>query len=132
MTYPRGAAVAEVGWSSKENRNWDDFVRRMETQYVRYQQIGINYAKSAYQVYFEVDDHVQEKKAVVILKTDSYQPEIHYTLDGTEPLSVSPRYETPFDVKKYTTIRAATFKNGERISPVSVYSVVHFTDTLKR
>lgn len=132
MTYPRGAVVAEVGWSSKENRNWDDFVRRMETQYVRYQQIGINYAKSAYQVYFEVDDHVQEKKAVVILKTDSYQPEIHYTLDGTEPLSVSPRYETPFDVKKYTTIRAATFKNGERISPVSVYSVVHFTDTLKR
>ncbi len=132
MAYPRGAAIAEVGWSSKKNRNWDDFVRRMETQYVRYQQIGINYAKSAYQVYFEVDDHVQEKKSVVILKTDSYQPEIHYTLDGTEPLSVSSRYETPFDVKKYTTIRAATFKNGERISPVSIRSIVHFTDTLKR
>lgn len=130
MTYPRGAAVAEVGWSSKENRNWDDFVRRMETQYVRYQQIGINYAKSAYQVYFEVDD-LPENKSVVMLKTDSYQPEIHYTLDGTEPLSGSPRYETPFDVKEFTTIRAAAFKNGERISPVSVRSIVHFTDASK-
>ncbi len=131
MTFPRGGAVAEVGWSSKENRNWDDFVRRMEIQYERYQQMGINYAKSAYQVYFEVDDDVKKGKSTVTLKTDSYRPEIHYTLNGTQPSSGSPLYKGPFNVKEYITIRAATFKNGEQISPVSVRSIVHFTDTPK-
>lgn len=126
MTYPRGAAVAEIGWSSLENKNWDDFIRRLEAQYMRYEQMGINYAKSAYQVYFEVEDNVAGGKSTVVLKTDSYRPEIRYTLDGTEPAPDSPKYEGPFDVAEYTTVRAATFKEGERVSPVSVRSMVHF------
>jgi len=126
MTYPRGAAVAEIGWSSLGNKNWDDFIRRLEAQYVRYEQMGINYAKSAYQVYFEVEDDVVSGKSTIALKTDSYRPEIRYTLDGTEPSLDSPTYDGPFEVAEYTTVRAATFKEGKRVSPVSVRSVVHF------
>lgn len=126
MTYPRGAAVAEIGWSSPENKNWEDFIRRMETQYVRYERAGINYAKSAYQVYFEVEDNVASNTSTVTLKTDSYRPLIHYTTDGTEPSANSPRYEGPFEVAEYTTVRAATFRDGQRISPVSIRSMVHF------
>lgn len=129
MTYPRGAAVAEIGWSSLENKNWDDFIRRLEAQYLRYEQKGINFAKSAYQVYFEVADDTVGKKSTVALKTDSYLPEIHYTLDGTAPSLGSPKYEEPFEVAEYTTVRAATFKDDKRISPVSVWSVVHFEKT---
>ncbi|MFC3198719.1 beta-N-acetylhexosaminidase [Parapedobacter deserti] len=126
MTYPRGAAVAEIGWSSPENKNWEDFIRRMETQYVRYERAGINYAKSAYQVYFEVEDNVAGNTSKVMLKTDSYQPEIRYTMDGSEPSSGSPRYNGPFEVPEHTTVRAATFKEGQRVSPVSIYSIAHF------
>ncbi len=126
MTYPRGAAVAEIGWSSPDRKDWTDFTRRLEAQYVRYEQMGINYASSAYQVYFEVIDDTVGKKSTVELKTDSYQPEIHYTLDGTEPSADSPRYDGAFEVPQYTTVRAATFKDGKRVSPVSVRSMVHF------
>ena len=48
MTFPRIAAMAEALWSSKEVKNWDDFYRRIQTFTKRYDQMGINYAKSAF------------------------------------------------------------------------------------
>ena len=30
MIFPRECAMAEVGWSPKEARNWDDFTRRLQ------------------------------------------------------------------------------------------------------
>jgi len=126
MTYPRGAAVAEIAWSAPERKDWVDFTRRLEAQYVRYEQMGINYARSAYQVYFEVKDGASGAPSTVELKTDSYQPEIRYTLDGTEPSTSSPVYKGALEVPQHTTVRAATFKDGKRISPVSARSIVQF------
>ncbi|HEY2725769.1 MAG TPA: beta-N-acetylhexosaminidase, partial [Parafilimonas sp.] len=36
MTWPRAFAIAEDTWSPKENKNWDDFVRRTEAQFNRF------------------------------------------------------------------------------------------------
>ncbi|HEY3371282.1 MAG TPA: beta-N-acetylhexosaminidase [Prolixibacteraceae bacterium] len=36
MMFPRLSAVSEVLWSAKKLRNWDDFKKRMESQYLRY------------------------------------------------------------------------------------------------
>jgi hexosaminidase len=44
MTFPRAAAVAEIGWSSPENREWSSFVKRMRTQFTRYDALGIKHA----------------------------------------------------------------------------------------
>lgn len=126
MTYPRGAALAEIAWSNPERKNWEDFKRRMEEQYRRYEQKGINYSRSAYQVYFEVTDQVDHNKSTVNLLTDSYQPEIYYTLDGSEPTTQSNQFEGPFEVPVQKTVRAATFKDGRRISPVSSRAIIHF------
>ncbi len=43
MTFPRLCALAEVGWSPKERRDWDDFVRRMDVHCQRLEALGINY-----------------------------------------------------------------------------------------
>ena len=48
MTFPRIAAMAEALWSPKEVRNWDDFSRRIQLFMKRYDQMGINYSKSAF------------------------------------------------------------------------------------
>lgn len=125
MTYPRGAALAEIAWSNPESKDWEDFKRRMEEQYKRYEEKGINYSRSAYQVYFEVADDISNNKSTVNLLTDSYRPEIYYTLDGTEPTTQSNRFEGPFEVPVYKTVRAATFKDGQRISPISIRAIVH-------
>lgn len=128
MTYPRGAALAEIAWSNPESKDWEDFKRRMEEQYKRYEEKGINYSRSAYQVYFEVADDISNNKSTVNLLTDSYRPEIYYTLDGTEPTMQSNRFEGPFEVPVYKTVRAVTFKDGQRISPISIRAIVHLEE----
>lgn len=44
--FPRIAALSEVVWSNKENRNWDDFKKRMITQFKRYDLWKVNYSKT--------------------------------------------------------------------------------------
>jgi hexosaminidase len=43
MIFPRLCALAEVVWSPKSARNWDNFQQRMQSQYPRLDAIGINY-----------------------------------------------------------------------------------------
>ena len=45
MTFPRAAAVAELGWSRPERREWNDFARRMDSMRVRYAKLGLNAAR---------------------------------------------------------------------------------------
>jgi hexosaminidase len=42
--WPRAAAIAEIGWSRKEDRNWDDFYQRLSSGHrKRLDAMGINY-----------------------------------------------------------------------------------------
>jgi hexosaminidase len=41
MTYPRAAALAEVGWSTAGSLNWDDFSSRLAVERVRYARVGL-------------------------------------------------------------------------------------------
>jgi hexosaminidase len=45
MVYPRASAMAEVLWSSKENRDYNDFVKRMQQHVSRLKEWNVNYAK---------------------------------------------------------------------------------------
>ena len=47
MTFPRLTALAEVAWSAREARNYDDFLRRLKTDEQRLDQLGVNYRNSA-------------------------------------------------------------------------------------
>ncbi|HWW63079.1 MAG TPA: beta-N-acetylhexosaminidase, partial [Thermoanaerobaculia bacterium] len=42
MTWPRGAAVAEIGWSPREKRDLDDFLIRLEPQLRRDRALGVH------------------------------------------------------------------------------------------
>jgi hexosaminidase len=45
MVYPRACALAEVVWSPKESKNYDDFLKRMQTHVKRLEAWDVNYAK---------------------------------------------------------------------------------------
>lgn len=46
MLFPRMAALSEVLWSPKEKRNWDDFEKRLQVQFKRYDLWGADYSKA--------------------------------------------------------------------------------------
>jgi hexosaminidase len=47
MTFPRAAAVAEVGWSPPGQRDWNGFLRRLPSQFARYRALGLRYSDDA-------------------------------------------------------------------------------------
>jgi len=43
MIFPRMTALSEVLWSKQEDRNWDDFQKRLATQFKRYELWGVQH-----------------------------------------------------------------------------------------
>ena len=112
MTFPRIAAMAEVLWSPKDVRSWDDFSRRMQLMMKRYDQMGINYSKSAYKVSAKSQYNSDKKQLSVTLGSELTGVEIHYTTDGSEPNAQSAIYTEPLLVDKTSVLKAVTIQNG--------------------
>ncbi len=56
MLLPRLAALSEVLWSPKEKKNWDDFEKRLQVQFKRYDLWKVNYSKA----YFDLTATVRQ------------------------------------------------------------------------
>lgn len=96
----------------------------MEKQYQRYDREGINYSHSAYNVQYETKIDSLAGKAKVTMQTNSADPQIYYTLDGSEPNTGAQEYEGDIEVTLRLTIKAATFKSGKRMGQVSHRTLV--------
>ena len=114
MTFPRLAALAESVWSQKEDKDWLDFSRRVSDLFKRYDVLGINYAKSVYQV--SMDATVLESGALsLVLESEFPDSDIRFTLDGSPVSEESEEYSSPVIINKTTTVKAQVFKEGEPI-----------------
>jgi len=92
MTWPRALALAEVLWSPKGNRSWDEFVPRMEAQFPRFDQANINYAPSIY------DPEISMVKTAdgdsrIVFTPEIKGLDIYYTFDCTFPDKFSAKYD---------------------------------------
>ncbi len=58
MIFPRASALSEVLWSPKEQRNWPDFEKRLQTQFKRYDLWGASYSKA----YFDLKASITPAK----------------------------------------------------------------------
>jgi hexosaminidase len=123
MTLPRMAAIADIAWTSHP-KDWNDFTQRLEAQYDRYRFWNYNAAHSAYNVKQSVVIDSDQGKATISFSTDSYQPEIYFTLDGSEPTTKSTLYKKPFDVRRSVTVKAASFKNGKQVGKTTIQQIV--------
>jgi hexosaminidase len=115
MLLPRLLAIAEVGWTPKNNRIWDDFVVRLEYNLKRLNNLGIKYAPSMYNV--EVSTQMSEKEGFVklALSTEHGKAPIRYSLDGSDPNENSELYKNPFDIDRTVMIKAAVFRGPSKI-----------------
>jgi hexosaminidase len=116
MTWPRAAAVAEIGWSAQERRDWRDFLQRLPCQFERYRSLGIHFSDEAFEVHSATRLDRARARVAVQLSGQSAIGEIRYTLDGTEPTAASPRYSSPLDLPASGQLRAAAFQRTRQLS----------------
>lgn len=81
MLFPRAIALAEVGWTKTENKNYDDFVsKRLPVVLESIERSGVNYRIPEANVVI-TDDAATKRKRITITSfvADS---KVYYTIDG--------------------------------------------------
>ena len=114
MLFPRIAALSEVLWSKKENKNWDNFQKRLMGQFKRYDLWKVNYSKA----YFDIK--------VTILPTENYSG-IQYKVEtksnkdsvyifsyseNTDRLPKPSLYTVPLIIKNSRVVHTSQIING--------------------
>ncbi|KVV15723.1 family 20 glycosylhydrolase [Flavobacterium sp. TAB 87] len=108
MAFPRMLALAETAWTSKEDKNYDDFQRRMNMQYQRLDALNIRY-------HIPTVTGLKDKvafldKATVELKAPLENMEIYYTTDGSIPTKTSKRYTAPLEFTATTKLNTIAYR----------------------
>ena len=118
QAFPRNVAAAEVGWTSRENKDWESFRRRMPKVLATLDWKGIQYCPVYYDVIFDYDRNIEFPKAMN-LEIEDPTAVIRYTLDGSTPTAKSPVYDgKPFMVDRGSVIKARGFRDGKPIGKV--------------
>ncbi len=113
MAFPRAIALAEVVWSSSENKNYKNFIERLEFFNKKLDAMKVNYANHLYEVSGKL--HNENGRLNYQLETIT-DKKIMYTLDGKNENLV---YKNPIPIEKSILIKAFVVdKNEEKLGTV--------------
>ncbi|WP_336732464.1 glycoside hydrolase family 20 protein [Chryseobacterium sp. VD8] len=120
MIFPRLLALSEVGWGTSDPKNYKEFEGRVINEFRNLDKMGVNYAKSIYNVSGKV---ISSENGVAYELSTSQNPDgIRYTVDGTDPSANSQNYKNPIQISKSMTVKSAYFENGQLKSAASSQS----------
>ncbi len=115
MTWPRGFAIAEDTWSPNDKKNWDDFVRRVEAQFKRFNVEEVKYAPSMYDPDF-IPSITKDSALKIELKNEVNGLDIYYSFDNSYPDRFYPKYTQPIIApKEATQIKVITYRGNQPI-----------------
>jgi hexosaminidase len=111
---PRAAAIAEIGWTAPDRKDWPSFVARLPAMLARYRALGLAAADTAFAV--QPTTMRMGQRLRVALDRQLALGDIRYTLDGSSPGPASARYEQPLNLPLAGRLRAASFAGEQRLS----------------
>lgn len=123
MVFPRILAVAEIGWTNLDRKDYKDFERRIENAYVRLDGHEINYhIPQPEQPNGSCNFVAFTDKASLEFKT-TRPIKMVYTLDGSEPTPASTAYTAPIEITETTTLKIASVLPSGKMSPIRTIQV---------
>jgi len=108
IVLPQMTALAELTWSTKENKNFESFLKRLAHQYDRFDAMKLNYRQPDLQGGFN-GKHVFTDSTLVKIISPRLNTKVHFTLDGSDPSLQSSLYTNPFYLKSNTVLKAREF-----------------------
>lgn len=114
MAIPRMIALAEVVWSSKEQRDYKDFRQRLIQNFKQLDNMKVNYSRALYEIQLSVKQPPSRSGVLLAFSSPFDSSGIYYTLDGTEPAITSSQYQSLVSVTKNITVKFAYFGNGRQ------------------
>lgn len=120
MIYPRLLAIAELGWTQEDNKNWENFKQRVNQFIPKMQSKGY----TPYTLSTEPDIHhtmsADGKSINVYFSTERYPIDIRYTLDGSTPTSSSTKYTDTIKISNSSMLTAQLYQEKKAVGkPIS-------------
>lgn len=123
MTWPRSFALSEILWSVHKERDWNSFVKRVETHFPRLDAAKTKWAPSMYDPEFKVTKKANNRIELT-LSTEVEGLDIHYSFDNSFPDEYYPVYKEPLLVPKdASNLKLITYRNGKPIGRMIIMTV---------
>ena len=121
MVLPRMSALAEVVWTPKEERDIIDFKRRLQKQYKRFIAMKANFRIPQPEIGRTL---VLKRGEGLTLESPMEIGKLHYTLDGSEPTSESPRYKESIRFSENTILKTCVVSPDGRRSSITTTQIL--------
>lgn len=119
MLFPRLLALSEVVWTPVRKKDVESFKYRVGKHIGLLAKKGVNVFRLSDRVDVLTEVDTAGKRVKVWFDSEKYCPEIHYTVDGTDPEVSSPLYKTPFYITDSAYVKAAIFVGDVRSEQIS-------------
>ena len=114
MTWPRGLAIAESLWSPETKKDYNNFIRKTENHFLRFDFAETKYSRAMY------DPKIRVKKEgenyLVELTPEIEGLDIYTSFDNSEPDRFYPKYSSPQIIPKDAgQMKITTYKGTKRV-----------------
>lgn len=109
--WPRASAIAELGWTPKDRRDWTGFAARLPTQFARDRAFGYIYDTTPLDPLASFDEADAGRIAVALAQPADVGT-LRVTTDGSAPVATSPAYTAPLTLAAGTRLRAQAFSGA--------------------
>jgi hexosaminidase len=115
MLWPRGWAIAEAAWSRPANKNFANFVSRVEQHFLRFDAADINYSRSVYDPIVDVQK-ISDSTIQVKLSTELSDLNIHYSFDEFYPDRFYPVYTSALVFPEgASSLKISTYRGDKKM-----------------
>lgn len=114
MVWPRAFAISEIYWSKKENKNWENFISRVEAHFLKLDIAEINYSKAIYDPIINI--LLRDGFKWVDIQTEAPDLDVYFTIDGTMPDIKSDLYRGPFRLPEgQISLRVKSYRKNREV-----------------
>lgn len=121
--YPRVLALAEIGWTQLNRKDYKDFERRLNNALVRLDEHGINYHIPQPEQPNGSCNFVAFENKATLEFTTTRPIKVVYTTDGSEPTPESNVYNRPIEITESTVLKIRSVLPSGKMSPTRTIMV---------
>jgi len=111
MAFPRLTALSEALWTNKESKDYKDFYKRLQKQYLTYDKWNVNYGPEG--DVMDIETSVTENGGFKV-KVTSKAEGVNFKYSFSEEPNKLIDYTAPIEFKKSTTVTIQAFRKGKK------------------